>query len=194
MTKKIILEYEKFGITRENLLEIAKEVSFKMKKLKELTDEFGIYLSNKNLSEIIGKIFEKETADFLSNETEYEVINAKSDKDPDLCFMKNGVSVKYVEIKVTSTYNTWTGGEFSQRPYAYLLISWGNNCNEFFIAFTRLMKDDWESRMKKGQRYYGPPFPVRKLNEKSEKIILMGRINERGTRVIREDLLQEKLM
>jgi len=185
-------ESMKYGIIRSNIIEITKIVSEKLHKIEgSLLDEYDINFSNKNLSEIIGKIFEKETADFLSRKTEYQVINAKSDQDADLCFLKNGNVVKNVEIKVTSTINAWTGGEFSKRPFDYLLISWGENYDDFFIAYTHLEKDEWDSNIDKG--YYGPSFTVKKLNEKSDKIILLGNINQQGTRVIRENIYQRKL-
>jgi hypothetical protein len=187
------MDNETFGITRVNLFEIAKIVSFKMGKIKELLfDEYDIQFSNKNLSEIIGKIFEKETAEYLSKVTDYRVVNAKSDQDPDLSFRKKKKNIKFVEIKVTSTATAWTGGEFSKRPYDYILISWGENYDEYFIAYTHLEKEDWESNIKKG--YYGPSFKVKDLKKKKNKTILLGRINKRGTRVIRENLFQTKLL
>ncbi|MBD3191171.1 MAG: hypothetical protein GF308_11025 [Candidatus Heimdallarchaeota archaeon] len=187
------LNNEKFGITRNNLFEITKIVSHKMDKIKELLlDKYDIHFSNKNLSEIIGKIYEKETAEFLSKVTEFQVINAQSDQDPDLRFKKNKRTVKNVEIKVTSTLSTWTGGEFSKRPYDYILISWGENYDEYFIAYTHLEKDDWDSNIDKG--FYGPSFKVKQLKQKKNKVILLGRINKRGTRVIRENIYQTKLI
>ena len=164
-----------------------------MKKIKEiLFDEYDIKFSNKNLSEIIGKIFEKETAEYLDKNTEFKVINAESDKDPDLCFYKNGEIIKNIEIKVTSTKSSWTGGEFSKRPFDYLLISWGGDYNEYFIVYTHIEKEEWDSNIAKG--YYGPSFKVKKLNEKDDKIILLGSINHKGTGIIRENLFQTKLL
>jgi len=185
-------EREKYGITIKNILEISKIVSFKMHRIKELLfDEYDIKFSNKNLSEIVGKIFEKETADYLTKVTNYQVVNAKSDSDPDLCFMERGVIIKNIEIKVTSTLTAWTGGEFSKRPFDYLLISWGANFDEYFIACTHLEKDEWDSNIDKG--YYGPSFKISKLKEKKDKIIILGNINQSGTRLIRENIYQAKL-
>ncbi|MCF2143105.1 MAG: hypothetical protein K9W42_05340 [Candidatus Heimdallarchaeota archaeon] len=181
----VLSENEKYGITRENLLEITKIVSKKMAKLKRILDnDLRIELSNKNLSEIVGKVLEKEIADYLSKVSNYQVINAHSDKDPDLQFLENNHVIKSIEIKVTSTTNAWTGGEFSKRPFDYLLISWGGNFDEFFIAYIHLEKDNWKSNISKS--YYGPSFTVKMLNERKDKVILLGAINERGTRVIRE--------
>lgn len=186
-----IEQIREFGITKENIRSITKIISKKMLKLKEmLMDEYDIYLSNKNLSEIVGKLFERESATFLTRTTPYNVLNAQSDKDPDLVFYKEGKEILKVEIKVTSTVNAWTGGEFSKRPFDYLLDSWGKDFTSYFIAYTHLEKDDWESNINKG--FYGPSYKVKFLNEKREKIILIGRINERGTRVIREDIFQTK--
>ena len=186
-----IEQFQEFGITRENIRSITKIVSKKMLKLKELLmGEYGTHLSKKNLSEIVGKLFEKETAVFLTNNTPYNVLNAQSDKDPDLVFSKDGKGILKVEIKVTSTVNTWTGGEFSKRPFDYLLISWGEDFTSYFIAYTHLEKDEWQSNIAKG--FYGPSYKVKFLNEKKDKIILLGRINERGTGIVREDIFQTK--
>jgi len=181
-----------YGITVKNILEITKIVSFKMKKLKEiLFDEYDLSFSNKNLSEIIGKIFEKEIAEYLSKATDYLVVNAKSDQDPDLRFIKNGEDKKFIEIKVTSTDNAWTGGEFSKRPFDYLLISWEKSFENYFIAYTHLEKEEWESNIEKG--FYGPSFNVKKLNSKTDKVILFGTINQSGSKLIRENINQTKL-
>ncbi len=183
---------EEYGITKENILNIARNVSRKMLKLKEqLLDEYDIYLSKKNLSEIIGKIFERECATYLTKKTKYQVNNAQSDQDPDLTYLKNGETILKVEIKVTSTTSAWTGGEFSKRPFDYLLISWGENFKEFFIAYTHLEKKDWDSNIAKG--YYGPSFKIKSLKTKKDKIIFLGSLNEKGTRLIREDIYQIKL-
>ena len=181
-----------FGITKENIRAITKIVSNKMLKIKEmLMDEYDIHFSNKNLSEIIGKIYEKEAADYLTKHTPYRVQNAQSDQDPDLVFYKDNEEVLKIEIKVTSTQTAWTGGEFSKRPYDYILVSWGKNFTSFFVAYTHLEKDDWESNIDKG--FYGPSYKVKFLKEKKDKQIFIGRINERGTRIIREVIYQTKL-
>ncbi len=183
---------EDFGINRGNMIAITKNVTFKMLKLKEtLIDEYGIHLSNKNLSEIVGKIFERESATFLTKNTEYKVVNAQSDKDPDLTFFKGSKEVHKVEIKVTSTTTAWTGGEFSKRPFDYLLISWGENFTDYFIAYTHLEKEEWKSNIDKG--YYGPSYKTKFLKEKKDKTIFLGRLNESGTRLIRENIYQKKL-
>jgi len=167
--------------TRDNLLVIMKEVSRIMGQVKtRLIDPYDIQFSNKNLSEIIGKIMEKVASDFFTEKLGYEVINAKSDKDPDLWFTKISLPM---EIKMTSTTSAWTGGEFSKRPDDYLLCSWGGEFNKFFVCCVKLMKEDWKSNISKG--FYGPSLSIKKLREIKDKIILIGEINEKG-RMIRE--------
>ncbi len=101
--------------TRDNLLAITKEVCRRMQAFKyELIVPYDIYLSNKNLSEIIGKIMEKVAADYFTQKMGYSVKNAHTDKEPDLFFTKIELPM---EIKMTSTTTAWTGGEFSRRPY-----------------------------------------------------------------------------
>lgn len=182
---------EDFGVNKGNMIAITKNVTFKMLKLKEmLVDEYEIHLSKKNLSEIVGKIFEKESAAFLTKNTKYKVVNAQSDKDPDLTFFKGSKTVHKVEIKITSTTNAWLGGEFSRRPFDYLLISWGENFTDYFIAYTHLETDEWQSNISK--RFYGPSYKTKFLKEKQDKNIFLGSLSESGTKLIRENIYQKK--
>lgn len=177
--------------TRDNLLEITKEVSRRMQAFKhELIDPYDIYLSNKNLSEIIGKIMEKVAADHFTKKMGYTVKNAHTDKEPDLFFTKIELPV---EIKMTSTTTAWTGGEFSRRPYNYFLVSWGGDFDEFFVCATKLLETDWKSNI--NNRFYGPSLSVGKLREKKDKLILIGQLNEKGG-MVREkvnDVKQKRL-
>lgn len=167
--------------TRENLLEIMKEVSRRMLEVKKyLMDPYDVCFSNKNLSEIIGKVMEKVSADFFTKKLGYEVKNAKADREADLVFTKINLPI---EIKMTSTKNAWTGGEFSKRPFDYLLVSWGGNFDEFFVCCVKLQKEDWKSNMSKN--FYGPSLSLKKVKEINDKIILIGKIDEKG-RMIRE--------
>lgn len=162
--------------TREHLLKILKEVSERMKAVdKELIKKYDIEFSNKNLSEIIGKIMEKVSADIYTKELNYKVKNAKSDKEPDLDFTKLRLPM---EIKVTSTKNSWTGGEFSKRPFHYFLVSWGEEFDKFFVCVVKLEKSDWKSNISKN--YYGPSLSLKKLREIEDKLILVGEIDEKG--------------
>ena len=174
-----------FGITKEMVAEIARETSKRMKIANEqIFKKYDIHMSNKNLSEIVSKVMEKVAADTFSKHFRYKVIRASSDRDPDLTFTKTD---KRLEIKVTSTTNAWTGGEFSKRPFDYLLVSWGGDFDEFFIAFTHLEKSDWKSRFE--QSFYGPSFDIKKLYTREDKEIFLGTLtaNERGTiKMIRE--------
>lgn len=102
-------------------------------------DEYDISFSNKNLSEIIGKIMEKVCADTFTQKLSFEVKRARVDKDPDLTFTEIDAPM---EIKITSTDKSWTGGEFSKRPFDYLLASWGGNFDEFFCCLVHLEKED----------------------------------------------------
>src|SRR5688572_27533386 len=115
--------------TRENLLAIITEVSRRMGAISRILKEYGVFFSNKNLSEMVGKVMEKTSSEFLTKKLGYEVKNALKDKEPDLMLTKTNFPI---EIKITSTLNAWTGGEFSKRPWHYFLVSWGGEFNEFF--------------------------------------------------------------
>lgn len=170
--------------TRQNLLEIMKEVSRRMKAVKKnLIEPYGIYFSNKNLSEIIGKIMEKVAADYFAKKVGYEVKNAKSDKEPDIYFTKIKLPI---EIKMTSTKNAWTGGEFSKRPFNYFMVSWGGDFDEFFVCVVKLAKKDWKSNISKN--FYGPSLSLKKLNSKKDKLVLIGKIDDKS-RMVREKVL-----
>jgi len=167
--------------TRENLLEIMREVSRRMLEVKKyLIDPYEITFSNKNLSEIIGKIMEKVASSVFTKNLGYEVKNAKADREPDILFTKIKLPM---EIKMTSTTNAWTGGEFSQRPFDYFLCSWGGNFDEFFVCCVKLKKEDWKSNMSKN--FYGPSLSIKKLRSIKNKIVLIGKIDDEG-RMVRD--------
>ena len=169
--------------TRNNLLLIMERVSQRMLEVKRhLIDPYEITFSNKNLSEIIGKIMEKVASDVFTEKIGYEVKNAKSDKEPDLLFTKTGLCM---EIKMTSTNNSWTGGEFSKRPFDYLLCSWGGNFDEFFVCCVKLKKKDWKSNIQND--YYGPTLSLKKIRSLRNKFILVGKIDDKG-RMVREKI------
>jgi len=168
-----------FNITKEIVIEILEGVSFRMQKFKkELMDEYDLSFSNKNLSEIIGKIMEKVASDVFTKRLGFEVKRALADREPDLLFTKIN---KPMEIKITSTEDAWTGGEFSQRPFDYLLVSWGGDFDEFFCCLTHLDKKDWESNISK--KFYGPSLKAKTIYNKKDKIIFYGnfKVTERGT-------------
>lgn len=166
--------------TRNNLLKIMKEVSRRMVAIQKIINEYGVFFSNKNLSEIIGKVMEKVASEYFTKKLKYEVKNALSDKEPDLYFTKIKLPM---EIKMTSTTNAWTGGEFSKRPFHYFMVSWGGDFDQFFVCCVKLDKSDWKSNMSKN--YYGPSLTLKKIREIKDKIILLGSIDERG-RMVRE--------
>lgn len=175
-----------FGITKDMIIEIIGGISQRMQKFKrELIDEYDMHFSNKNLSEIIGKMMEKVSADVFTRRLGFEVRKAERDKDPDLTFTR--LNNKPLEIKMTSTETTWTGGEFSQRPFDYLLVSWGGNFDEFFCCLVHLEKEDWESHI--AQRFYGPTLKARTIYEKKDKIIFIGNFEktERGNIKIKRE-------
>lgn len=179
-----------FGLDKATVSEIIKETSFKMRKANsDVFKPYGIHLSNKNLSEIIGKIMEKTAADILFRKLGYKVRNAQSDSEPDLAFTSVG---KAVEIKITSTNNAWTGGEFSKRPLEYLLVSWGGDFDEFFVACVHLDKEDWHSNISKN--YYGPSYRAKDLCEKQNKIIFLGslEVSSKGSvKLKRENIIAQ---
>ena len=160
--------------TRQNLLEIMEEVSRRMLEVKKyLMEPYEVCFSNKNLSEIIGKIMEKVSADIFTRNLGYEVKNAKADRDADLMFTQIKLPL---EIKMTSTTNAWTGGEFSKRPFHYFLVSWGGNFDEFFVCCVKLKKSDWKSNISKN--FYGPSLSIKKLERIKDKLILIGKLEE----------------
>ncbi len=181
-----------FGLTREVVLEILKETSKVMQEFKRnFLDKYDVSISNKLLSELVGKAFETSTSVILSKKLGYDVIKEHSDKEPDLFFTKID---KPLEVKITSTTSAWTGGEFSKRPFDYLLVSWSGNFDEFFVALVHLEKEDWQSRIQ--QQYYGPGFSKQKLFDKKGKIIFIGRLykDDKGTvQLKRENIATNQL-
>lgn len=163
-----------FGLNEETISRI-------LEKLCEIMNEFDrifmvpydLKFSNKNLSEIISKIIEITAAKILTQELGFKVDNASSDREPDLFF--HGIKMP-LEVKVTSTNSTWMGGEFSKRPANYMLVSWDpeSKFSRFFVAYTHLTNDDWESSMQKGKRFYAPKFTAKKLFEKPDRTVLIG--------------------
>ena len=171
-----------FGLTKSLILEVMRETARRMKHLKQhFIDEYDVHMSNKNISEILSKVMEKVAADIFTERLSYKVEKAKADREPDLFSTK---IKRPLEIKVTSTDVAWTGGEFSKRPFDYLLVSWGGGFDEFFVALAHLEKKDWTSRIK--QSYYGPSFPAKALFKRKDKEIFIGGFNEKGTRLLRE--------
>ncbi len=178
------------GLEKATIIEIVREVSSKIRKANdEVFKPYGIRLSNKNLSEIIGKILEKTLSDILSRKLGYLVKNAQNDSEPDVFFTQ---IEKSLEIKVTSTVSAWTGGEFSQRPFEYLLVSWGGDFDEFFVAFAHLEKQDWHSHI--SQKFYGPSYTARDLFEKKEKVVFLGSLEiskQDSVKLKRENILSQ---
>jgi hypothetical protein len=167
-----------FGITEEMIQEILRGVSERMSYFSELRRLYDIHLSNKNLSEILGKIMEKVASDVFTRHLGYEVKKATCDRDPDLFFTHIG---KPLEIKITSTDTAWTGGEFSNRASDYILVSWGGEkFDEYFLCLTMLEKSDWESHMAK--KYYGPALKAITVYNKRNKQVFIGsfKFSKRG--------------
>jgi hypothetical protein len=174
-----------FGITHEMMREVARETAQCMKDFRrDFIDRYGVNLSNKLISELVGKIFEVQCERVLSQRLGYAVVKETSDKEPDLTFTKLN---KPLEVKSTSTTNAWTGGEFSKRPFDYLLVSWGGNYDEFFVALVHLEKKDWKSNF--ASNYYGPSYSAKKLYSRKDKVVLLGSFKKtvRGTvNIVRE--------
>jgi hypothetical protein len=180
-----------FGITKGMVIEILKGISLKLQKFREFKDEYSMHFSNKNLSEIVGKMLEKDAADIFTKHLGYRVIKCEKDHDPDLIF--TGINNKPLEIKITSTDITWTGGEFSTRPFDYLLISWDpSNFNHFFCCLVHLEKSDWVSNIAK--KFYVPSLDIKKLYERQDKIIFLGSLEKtpRGAIKIRRHDINQK--
>lgn len=163
---------ERTQISKAIVVAIIKEISKKMQIANEkvfIPNE--IELSLKNLSELLGKVAETTFAKMLTEELGYGVVNAKTDKDPDLTFTKTG---EKFEIKVSSSDNSWQGGEFSTRPYDYFLISWGGNFDEFFVARAILGVDAWRSNIK--NRRYGTTYYAKDLAKNETKEVFLGKL------------------
>ena len=186
MDKEEFGKVNPFYISKAMVLEIVIELIKRMKALKEGTiTPYDIRFSNKNLSEMMRRMMEKLSAEVFTKRLGYLVNSSKSDRDPDLFFTKLN---KPLEIKVTSTDTAWTGGEFSQRPFDYLLVSWGGDFDEFFVCLVHLEKEDWTSRMSKN--YYGPSYNIKKLFERKDKIIFLGKLIQQGKSI---KLIREKV-
>ncbi|MBI2176136.1 hypothetical protein HYU40_02170 [Candidatus Woesearchaeota archaeon] len=167
MAKKVNADLQKFGLTKKTLFESLKIVVLRMKKFNHEYGDLG--LSRKNISELIGKIMEKACADTFSKKLGYEVKRASADRDPDLTFTKINVPM---EIKMTSTDNSWTGGEFSKRPFDYLMVSWGGNFDEFFCCLVHLEKENWKSNIQ--NNFYGPSLSAKTIYDKKDKLVFFG--------------------
>jgi hypothetical protein len=169
------------------MLEIIGDVSHKMRIANnEVFKPNRIELSTKNLSEILGKITESSSAEILSKRLRLTVNNARSDAAADLTFEETG---EKFEIKVSSTDSGWQGGEFSDRPYDYIFISWGGDFDEFFVARALLTKKSWHSNIKK--RRYGTTYYAKDLYKNRTREIFLGKlyITPRGAiRVRREKI------
>ncbi len=176
MAKKLKSNLQRFGLTKEIVLEALKVVVSRMKSFSQDYGDLG--LSKKNISELIGKIMEKACADNFSRKLSYEVKRAMADRDPDLIFTKINIPM---EIKMTSTDNSWTGGEFSKRPFDYLMVSWGGNFDEFFCCLVHLEKKDWKSNFQ--NNFYGPSLSAKTIYDKKDKIVFFGEFitTDRGT-------------
>ena len=170
---------DQFRLTRPLIVEVLRLTCANMQEFnRRFVRPYEVRLGNKNMSEILGKVLETNAAIVFSRGVGYEVRKESSDQDPDLLFTRLN---RPLEVKVTSTSTGWTGGEFSKRPFDYLLISWDKKSlyDSYFAALVHLEKPDWESRMAKD--YYGPSFTVRRLAEKKNRIDFVGSIGK-GTR------------
>lgn len=176
MAKKVKSNLQKLGLSKEIVLEALKVVVSRMKNFSQEYGDLG--LSRKNISELIGKIMEKACSDTFSKKLGYEVKRALADRDPDLTFSKINIPM---EIKMTSTDNSWTGGEFSKRPFDYLMVSWGGNFDEFFCCLVHLEKEDWKSNFQ--NNFYGPSLSAKTIYDKKDKIVFFGEFitTNRGT-------------
>lgn len=174
-----------FGITKGMIRDIMNLSSVYAKHIKKDFDEHEISISNKSLSELLSKIIEVYSSKIFTEKLGYRVEKEKSDREPDLVFTRMN---RPLEVKVTSTNSGWTGGEFSRRAPDYLLVSWGENFDEFFVALVHIEKSDWESRIEK--RFYGPFFSIKRLYDIKQKTIFVGNLEREGERT---KLLRERI-
>ncbi|MEW6294811.1 MAG: hypothetical protein AB1467_00765 [Candidatus Diapherotrites archaeon] len=175
----------KFGLTKDVVFKVIQETSQAMKKFRqEYLDKYGVNVSNKLLSELLSKIMEAKAEDIFTKAVGYEIKKETKDSEPDLFFTKIKTPL---EIKTTSTLTAWTGGEFSKRPFDYLLVSWGGNFDEFFVALVKLKKADWKSNFSKN--FYGPSYSAQKLFKRKDKEVFLGSFEKtsRGAiKIVRE--------
>lgn len=176
-----------FGITKGMIADITKGTCKHMRDFrKTFTDKNKVNLSNKLISELVGKVFEAQCTDIFTKKLGYEVKREMSDSDPDLFFIK---IERPLEVKLTSTKTGWRGGEFSKRPFDYLLVSWGGDFDEYFICLVRLTKKDWHSNIARG--YYAPDYKADKLYKRKDKVVFLGSFNKTDRGAIH--LVREKI-
>lgn len=183
---------DRFQLSRVPVIEVLRLTCATMQEFNRVfMKPYEVRLSNKNVSEILGKVLESHAASVFTQLVGYEVRKERSDRDPDLFFTGIGLPL---EVKVTSTATGWTGGEFSKRPFDYLLISWDPNSlyDRYFAALVHLEKEDWVSRM--ANDYYGPSFSAKRLSEKRERREFVGRIGQgkhHGIHLLWEDVISD---
>lgn len=179
-----------FQLSRKSIIEVLRLTCATMQEFNRLfIKPYEVRLSNKNTSEILGKVLETHAAMVFTQVVGYEVRKETRDRDPDLFFTDID---RPLEVKVTSTATGWTGGEFSKRPFDYLLVSWNPATlyDRYFTSVVHLEKRDWESRM--ANDYYGPSFSARRLSEKTDRIDFVGTIvrgKQGGVRLAWEDVI-----
>jgi hypothetical protein len=177
----------KFGLTREIVFKVMKETSKAMKNFKQdYLDKYKVNVSNKLLSELLSKIMEVNAEKIFTRELGYKIMKETKDSEPDLFFTKINTPL---EIKTTSTLNAWTGGEFSKRPFDYLLVSWGGDFDEFFVALVRLKKTDWKSNFAKN--FYGPSYSSKRLFLRKDKEVFLGSFEKTKRGAVK--LVREKI-
>lgn len=179
-----------FKLSRKPIIEVLRLTCATMQEFNRLfIRPYEVRLSNKNMSEILGKVLETHASTVFTQLAGHEVRKETSDRDPDLFFTDID---RPLEVKVTSTATGWTGGEFSKRPFDYLLVSWDpvSLYDRYFASLAHLEKQDWESRM--ANDYYGPSFSARRLSEKTDRIDFVGSIvrgKQGGVRLAWEDVI-----
>ncbi len=190
--------YEYFkDITSEELIDDIVDDAFnRVHIMREACASAGLdydsLFATKNQSETLSRVFERVSAEHYSEHLGTEVTTPTSVTEPDLCFVEKELSL---EIKVTAG-DVWTGGSFSKRPGAYLLISWDKESkNKCFVALTDLQKDDW---IPGTDTFYGTKFPKKRLFEacqRGEATVLKGSLTAHpsrpGCHVLTKDIVKE---
>lgn len=155
------------------LVEILTNAEFKLKKIiKVHKGKARTGLISDNFSTLFGTCL----AEAIRNKFKIEVEEAVNNNNkPDIRFPHLDLNF---EIKATATKNTWRGGQFSDRPYPTVLLSYDAKKSEYFIGMVPKVK--WVLwSMGGNKKMYGPPLTWDDfIRNYPEKEILFGGISE----------------
>lgn len=139
-----------------------------------ISDNYSTLLGT-NVSKIIHKRFG------------YEVeISGTDNRKTDLYFPEFDIKV---ELKATAR-TSWSGGEYSKRPYPTILISYDIDNSEYFVSL--VPKIDW--RVSESENYYATTLSWKNFRDNyPEKVILFGSMGIIGSRGKTKQMIREVL-